>query len=164
MKKPTVKSENELLPNWNYDDVSSGRSNVLKVREFNCLRGPILYKIRTILRRHDQLSSSECILNDELWANECVKLIAKRIYELHKWNDGSSINLLGVPCIGRHKFRLSVRHFSLAWDGLFECPDYVSGKATGFKSRSSAIQHAIQEFLVNNQFSDEQKGDLLNLL
>lgn len=49
MKKPTVKSENELLPNWNYDDVSSGRSNVLKVREFNYLRGQILYKIRTIL-------------------------------------------------------------------------------------------------------------------
>lgn len=37
-----IKSENELLPNWNYDDVSSGRSNVLKVRELNYLSGQIL--------------------------------------------------------------------------------------------------------------------------
>lgn len=109
----------------------------------------------------------ECYLTNEnrIWSDQCIKSIASGMSEMHKWNDGSTISLIGgVPCIGRTVGRF--KRFQLTWDGFFECPYLTSGKSSGHRSRSSAIQHAIQEFLVANQnvFTGEQKLELSNYI
>lgn len=107
----------------------------------------------------------ECLVDQVKWASWCVKNIANGMAELHKWSYGSRFSLFGEPCIGRTVGRFNKR-FQLTWEGFFECPYLTSGKSSGHGSRSSAIQEAIQEFLLvnRNQFSDEQKLELLNYI
>lgn len=111
-------------------------------------------------------SIQECLNNEDLWSEVCVKLVAERIGDMRKWSDGSTISLWDVPCIGRINGRFSFKPLQWSWDSIFECPDLVAGKAFGFKTRNSAIKHAILDFLTVNQglLNSSQKLELLNLI
>lgn len=108
--------------------------------------------------------NGESCTGGKFWSHECIVTIAERIYEMHKWHDGTTVNLLGKPCIGRVQVRF--KPFKWLWDGFIECGDgLVGGEARGYTSRSAAIQHAIQNFLTlnTNLLSHEQKLELINL-
>jgi hypothetical protein len=94
----------------------------------------------------------------------CARSIASRVYDMHKWSDGTTINLVGIPCIGRIKGRFG-RNFKWNWDGFFECVGFAVGEGRGFSSRPDAIYHAIQNFIEKNvsRFTPQQKNNLLHL-
>merc|ERR1739836_58620 len=73
--------------------------------------------------------------------------IAQALIGLHSFDDGTKVPFLGETCTAKLKGR--IRKFKWVWDSKFSCDGRfggLTGSSRGSKSRTGAVERAIEDF------------------